>query len=74
MKINKILVGTMCALIGSIPFVAADVIPAFSKTTIYVALVVAAIVIIGFVVGAIFLIRWIIRRIRSKGNNVEMKK
>jgi len=62
MTISKVSIGTMCALIGAIPFVAADV---AGGPIVIVGLFIAMGFIVGFIVGAVFLIKFIIRKIKN---------
>jgi len=63
MKNYKIGMGLIYAFMTTIPFVAADI---KAGPEIYVIPIVGLALVGGFIVGAIFLIRWIIRKIKNK--------
>ena len=63
MKNYKIKIGLIYALMAAIPSVAADVI---SGPEIVIIPIVGLILIGGFIVGAVFLIRGIIKKIKHK--------
>jgi hypothetical protein len=63
MKNYKLGTGLIYAFIASIPFVAADI---KAGPEIYVIPFIGLALIGGFIVGSVFLIRWIIRKIKNK--------
>jgi len=63
MKNYKIGMGLIYAFMATIPFVAADI---KAGPEIYVIPIVGLALIGGFIVGTVFLIRWIIRKIKNK--------
>lgn len=63
MKNYKIGMGLIFAFIATIPFVTADI---KAGPEIIVIPIVGLALIGGFIVGAVFLIRWIIRKMKNK--------
>jgi hypothetical protein len=71
MNMNKWLIGIIFALIGSVPFVSADMI---GGPIILVGFVIAVALAVGFVVGAVFLIKFIVRKIKNKAVTKDVNK
>jgi len=63
MKNYKIGTGLVYAFMATMPLVAADI---KSGPEIFIIPIVGLALIGGFIVGAVFLIRWIIRKIKNK--------
>jgi len=63
MKNYKIGMGLILGIMATMPFVAADI---KSGPEIFIIPIVGLALIGGFIVGAVFLIRWIIRKIKNK--------
>ncbi len=71
MKNIKLLLGLVSSVIAVTPFVAADL---KSGPEIFVLPIIALSVLAGFFVGAVFLILWIIKKVRSKNVKVSKRK